>query len=211
MPTVLVWVALILMAGGIPDKALGEEAEHDVCTCKVTQKGAESSLRGGVCQRTEAKNCLMEWGSTSRGRVQVGNGESQVDSAVKAEKLIKQGVGDTFRIPALASQSSDLPQLQIAILNLSRLPPSSYEKDGMLESFVLVAATALVRFEVKVDVLAKEMLGPRRKELIIALRDGGGFKIELADVRGSVGCLQFDIQKEFQVYIKTPYASTERC
>ena len=68
------WMSLLAgaLAISVQANAFAEEVERDVCSCKVVQVGAQSSLRGGVCQRTEAGKCLMQWGST--GKVLVGNG-----------------------------------------------------------------------------------------------------------------------------------------
>ncbi|MEJ8860017.1 hypothetical protein WKW79_36135 [Variovorax robiniae] len=195
--------------------ASAEDVEHDQCTCKIVQVGAQSMLRGGVCQRTEAGKCLMEWGSTGKGKVPAGNGLPREDAARQAEAMIKKGVKDDFTIPVLAAPApSNATPLQIALINLSRMPPEAYEKPGMAESFVLAAATALVRFDVPIDRLAADALRERRKQLIAALRNQkeDGFTVGPFAVKGQFGCLRIDVEaQKAYVFIKTPFALPESC
>ena len=147
---------------------LAEDAEYDVCICKHVQIGAQSTFRGGVCQRTEAGNCLMQWGSTSKQKVPVGKGDSQEEAAIKAEELIKRGVKGDFKItPLTTPPPGNFSTLQIAIANLSRIPPDTYDRPGMVESFLLAAGTALVRFDAPVDLLAASALLERRSQVVI--------------------------------------------
>src|SRR5260221_406219 len=82
--------------------SLAEDVEYDVCSCKHAQIGAQSTLRGGVCQRTEAGNCLMQWGATSRDKVpSIGKADSQQDAAVKAEELVRRGMKGDFKVVPL--------------------------------------------------------------------------------------------------------------
>ena len=200
------------LAISVQANLFAEEVERDVCSCKVAQVGAQSSLRGGVCQRTEAGKCLMQWGST--GRVSVGNGLPQEDAAKKAESIIKGALKGDFTIPPLRSQPPGIPPLQMALINLAQMPPPSYDKPGMVESFVLVAATALVRFNAPIDLLAVNLVRERRSELVAALqKDGAGpFSVGPFSVKGSPGCLQIDVeQQKARVYVKTPFTSSEKC
>jgi len=194
--------------------AFGEEVERDVCSCKVVQVGAQSSLRGGVCQRTEAGKCLMQWGSTGKGKTSVGNGLPQEDAAQKAETLIKSALKSDLKIPQLAAQlPAGSSELRIALANLSQVPPEAYGKPGMVESFVLVAATALARFNVPIDVLAVGLVRERRSQLVAALQKEGAFSVGPFDVKGRLGCLQIDVEQQqtAHVYVKTPFASSESC
>ena len=170
-----------------------EEVEYDLCVCKHAQVGAQSTLRGGVCQRTEAGNCLMQWGSTSKQKVPIGKGDSQEEAAIKAEEIIKRGLKGDFKIAALTSPPpGNFSTLQIAIANLSRLPPETYEKQGMVESFLLAAGTALVRFDVRLDVLAATLLWERRGQLVKMIQSEGSLEAGDFSVKGRVGCLQID-------------------
>jgi hypothetical protein len=205
----------LLLAGALAiavhANAFAEEVEHDVCSCKVVQVGAQSSLRGGVCQRTEAGKCLMQWGSTGRGKTSVGNGLPQEDAAQKAESIIKSALRSDFTIPPLVS-APGLPPLRTAIANLTQVPPEAYEKPGMAESFLLVAATALVRFDIPLDLLAVNLLRERRGQFVAALQKEGAFSVGPFGVKGRRGCLQIDVeQQKARVYVKTPFASSESC
>ena len=102
--------------------------------------------------------------------------------------------------------------IEVAVENLATQPPETYDKSGMVESFVLVAGTALSRFDVPVENLAKALLGEMRKQLISALQKEGKFQVAQFDVRARRGCLQVDISdKKVSVYIKTPFAPAESC
>ena len=190
--------------------AFAEEVERDVCSCKVVQVGAQSSLRGGVCQRTEAGKCLMQWGST--GKVLVGNGLPQEDAAQKAESRIKSALKSDFTIPPLTKPPPGTPPLQMALFNLAQMPPQTYETPGMVESFVLVAATALVRFNAPIELLAVNLLREKRGQLVAALQKEEAFSVGPFHVKGSLGCLQIDLkQQNAHVYVKTPFASSQNC
>ena len=103
--------------------SLSEETEHDSCTCKQVQAGAQSTLKGGTCVRTEASNCLMEWGTRNNQKVGVGNGVSQTEAASKAEQLITKGTGKPFELEKFAPVGDDNTPLRIAIANLSSCVP----------------------------------------------------------------------------------------
>jgi len=192
--------------------ALSEETEHDACTCKQVEVGAKSTLRGGTCVRTEASNCLMEWGTGSTQKVSVGNGQSQSDAGSKAEGLVMKSAGSSFHLEPLVQFSGERSPLNIAIANLSNVPPEKYSNTGIPESFVLAAATALVRFDAPVGNLATSLLGERRNELLSAVQKEGFFTVDSLTVRGRHGCLQvLDENHKAQIYIKTPFASSESC
>jgi hypothetical protein len=102
--------------------------------------------------------------------------------------------------------------LRIALVNLAQVPPEAYEKPGMAESFVLVASTALVRFDVPVDVLAVNLLRERRSELVKSLQKEGAFSVGPFGIKGRFGCLQIAVeQQKVNVFVKTPFASSESC
>lgn len=208
------WVSLLAgaLAISVQAKAFAEEVERDVCSCKVVQVGAQSSFRGGVCQRTEAGKCLMQWGWTGKGKASVGNGLPQEDAAQKAGSIIKGALKSDFTIPPLTSQPPGIPPLRVALSNLAQMPPETYKEPGMVESFVLVAATALVRFDVPIDLLAVSLVRERRSQLVAALQKEGAFSVGPFGVKGHLGCLQIDVeQPKVRVYVKTPFASSESC
>src|SRR4051812_3706656 len=102
--------------------AVAAEIEYDECFCRQVQVGAQSSLRGGVCQRTEAGKCLMQWGAGSRQKVPVGNGQSQEEASTSAEKVIRSSMSGDFKVTPLFSPAADsLAPMQVAVTNLSRL------------------------------------------------------------------------------------------
>jgi hypothetical protein len=188
------------------------DVEYDVCSCKTVQIGAQSTLHNGVCQRTEAGSCLMQWGALSNQKVPSGSGTSQQDAAIKAEGLIRQGVHGDFKVQALIPAPPGVSSLQIAIANLARTPPDGYNQPGVVESFVLAASTALARFDLPIPVLAQSLLGKQRGQLIDALRSEGSFSVESFVVQGRTGCLQVDAMSlHVHVYIKTPFATSESC
>jgi hypothetical protein len=155
----------------------------------------------------------MEWSAGSKQTVSVGNGLPQREAAPKAEELIMKGIGTSFKLARLAQVIGEPSPLNIAITNLSYVPPEKYALNGIPESFVLAVATALVRFDAPVDVLAKSLLGERRSELLSAVQKEGSFTINSSlTVEGSRGCLRIRDEKDkAQIYIKTPFASSESC
>jgi hypothetical protein len=192
--------------------ALSSETEHDSCTCKQVEAGAQSTLKGGTCVRTEASNCLMEWGTGGTQKVSVGNELPWNEAASKAEALVMKAAGSSFRLEPLAQFSGERSPLTIAIANLSNVPPEKYTKEGSPESFVLAAVAALVRFDTPVDNLASSLLGERRNELLSAVQKEGSFTVDFFTVRGRFGCLQIlDENHKVKIYIKTPFASSESC
>jgi hypothetical protein len=192
---------------------VAEDVEYDTCSCKQAQIGAQSSLRGGVCRRTEAGKCLMEWGASGKPKNAPGKDQSLEDASLQAEELIKKGAGKDFQLVALGPGPTGAPPLQIAMSNLARVPPKDYAQIGMADSFILAAATALVRFDAPVDLLARNLLGAEtRKSFIAALQGGNKFAVPPFDVRASFGCLLvIDERSKALVYIKTPFAPTESC
>ena len=118
--------------------SLGEEIERDICTCKQEQIGAQSTFKGGVCRRTEAGNCLLDWGSTGDNPVNVGNGMPKRASVEKAETEIKRVSVDFTISPAKGVEA--LPPMELALRNLETVNPEGYRNAGMMESFLLVAA-----------------------------------------------------------------------
>jgi hypothetical protein len=192
--------------------ASGEELEYDVCICKHVQTGSRSSLRSGVCQRTETDNCFMQWGAYGKQKAPIGNGLPQEEASRKAEQTIIQAVKGDFKITPLTSSPAGAPTLQLAMVILARVPPPDYEKYPVAESFVLAAGTALSRFDVPLGELAGDLLRERRSQLIRAVQRGDSFGSGPFDIVGTPGCLQVGaMDKKLQVYIKTPFAPSERC
>lgn len=190
-----------------------EEVEHDRCSCKLAMKGAESTLKGGTCVRTEYSTCLMEWSGGSATKVSQGNGLSQTDAAAKAQAEFTRANDVRLEIPRLAPAEEDATPLQLAMANLSRVPPEAYGRPGMPESFVLAAGTALIRFQKgPLNFLAATLLRSQRDKLIAALQTESDFKVEQYVIRGNTGCLQIeDLTQGLRVYVKTPFANPERC
>ena len=194
---------------------LADPLEYDRCSCKLAMKGAESTLKGGVCVRTEASTCLMEWNSGSVARATIGSGQSQRDAGMRADSEFSKATGDTFQIPRL--RDFPLPdnstKLDVAIQNLVRVPPSEYSKNGVPESFLLAAGSALVRIaKSSVDFIAPILLQKRRDEFINLLSKGGEMKVEQYLVRGIPGCLIIEDQTQRAlVFVKTPFAASEGC
>jgi hypothetical protein len=193
--------------------ALAEDVEYDTCSCKQVQIGAQSTLRGGLCRRTEqTANCLMEWDTRGKVKNAPGKGQSQEEASLQAEQLIQKGAGKDFQLVAIAPAPSDASPLQIAVGNLTRIPPTEYAKPGMADSFLLAAAAALVRFDAPVDLLAGELLGKQRGAFVAALQKENKFAVASFDVKASLGCLLvIDRRSNAFVYIKTPFASTQSC
>lgn len=189
-----------------------EEVEYDLCSCKHVHIGAQSTLRRGVCQRTEAGKCLMQWGANSKQKVPVGNGDSQEEASIKAQEIIRRAMQGDFKIQTQfyppAEPNASL--LEIAARNLAFVP--WYEKDGMIESFLLAASTALVRFDVPIDILAVNILRERRGQLVRALLTQGSFSVGPFGIEGRKGCLQVNaLGDQVHVYIKTPIATSDSC
>lgn len=210
----VVSLALVWPIVGVQSPSLAGEVEHDTCTCKTVQVGATSSLKNGVCVRTETGSCLMEWGAGSNKKApQVGNGLSQQAAMSKALDQIQSTKKAVLPIPKYAQVPDKADQLEIAMGNLSKVPPADYAKSGMLESFVLAAGTALARFdEMQLGQLADNLLNAKRKELLALVQKGGEpIKFELLQVRGSEGCLVIEYPGKIQVFVVTPYATSKRC
>ena len=98
MRRVCTLISALVIVGFLSVFSRADEVEYDVCSCKQVQIGAQSTLRRGVCQRTEAGSCLMQWGALSQQKVPTGNGQSQQEAAVKAEDLLRRGSGGDFKI-----------------------------------------------------------------------------------------------------------------
>jgi hypothetical protein len=194
---------------------LADQSEYDRCSCKLALKGAESTLKGGVCIRTEASTCLMEWGGGSVAPTVVGSGLNQREAGMRADTDFSK-LGDAFRIPRLVDSS--LPEsptkLDIAIQNLARIPPSDYRKPGIPESFLLAAGSALIRFaKTPLTFVAESLLLKRREEFVNVLSKGGEMKVEQYLIKATTpGCLIVeDPNQRLLVFIKTPFAMSERC
>jgi hypothetical protein len=197
-------------------RSFADEVERDRCACKLALKGAESTLKGGVCVRTESSTCLMEWGGGSTAPVSQGNGLSQRDASLKVQEEFTRANDIRLEIPRLAPTAENPTPLEIATANLARVPPSAYDKPGMPESFLLAAGTALMRFATgPINFLATILLRDKRNEFIIALKDHGELKVEQFTVSASTGCLQVEdpTQKPqaVHIFVKTPFANPERC
>lgn len=191
-----------------------DEIERDTCRCKSVQVGATSSLKGGVCVRTETGSCLMEWGAGGKGTALQGNGMSQEEAAAKARTLIISTKKVALEIPRMAPSPDSSDLLAVAIGNLARVPPSDYGKNGMLESFVLASGTALARFDgIQLGAFAANMLNEQRAALLNAVQKGGGLKFEGFEVQGSEGCMavRHFATPEVQVFVVTPFANARRC
>ena len=112
-------------------------------------KGSESTLKHGTCVRTESSStCLMEWGGGSNTKVTQGKGLSQSAAEVEFIKDTKFKFDIPYLGPdPLGTDLSKATQLQIAMANLSLVPPDEYAKaPGIPESFVLAAGSALFRY-----------------------------------------------------------------
>jgi hypothetical protein len=203
---------MIMVAGRY---SFGDEVEHDRCICKLV-KGAESTLKGGTCVRTESSTssaCLMEWGGASTSPVSQGNGLGQQEASARAYEEFTRANDIRMEIPRLAPTSDLASPLEVAIANLTQVPPPGYGRPGMPESFLLAAGTALVRFSKEpLNFLAGSLLRDRRKEFIAAVQEKGEFKVEQFLVVGNTGCLQIeDLAQVIRVFVKTPFANSERC
>jgi hypothetical protein len=206
-------VLAILFAAAL--RAPADQLEYDKCACKLSMKGAESTLKGGVCVRTEASTCLMEWNAGSVAPTTIGSGQSQRDAGVRAQTDFSKMPAGRFEIPRLAD--SRLPenptQLDIAFQNLALVPPAGYRVPGIAESFLLAAGSALVRFsEPPLTFIAVSLLQNRREEFVDLLSKGGEMKVEQYRLRGNPGCLIVeDPTQKVLVFVKTPFANWERC
>ncbi|MCK1539831.1 MULTISPECIES: hypothetical protein [unclassified Bradyrhizobium] len=211
---VAVGLMLIVVALSSVCASRAEEVEHDRCSCKFTMKGAESTLKGGTCVRTETSTCLMEWGGASSSPVPHGNGLSQTEAATKAQAELTRANDIKLDIPHLVPVPDDnAPPLQFAFAILSQVPPDAYRQPGVAESFLLAAGAALIRFEKgPLNFLASSLLRSRRDEFITALQKDGELKVEQFVVRARTGCLQIeDPAQGARVFVKTPFAISERC
>jgi hypothetical protein len=94
------------------------------------------------------------------------------------------------------------------------VPPEKYG-NAILDSYVLVAATALTRFDVPAGEIATSLLKDSSKFLSAVQRKDSSETIEtLVPMTVTYGCLQIHGDKEkvpFQIFIKTPFASTTSC
>jgi hypothetical protein len=216
-------VFMLLVAGmlGIErEHASADELEHDRCFCKIALKGAESTLRGGVCVRTEAATCLMEWGGGSSGKTSGGNGLSQREAGERAQTEFNKAFDARSAIPRIGSMPDNATPLEVAFYDLSRVPPKDYATPGIVESFLLIAGSALERYydagqpdRGPLSSLAGSLAKERREQLIKLVQDGGEMKVEQFLVRGNIGCLIIaDRSKQpLTVYVKTPFAISDRC
>jgi hypothetical protein len=208
-----VGLILIAMVVSRVSTSQAEDVEHDRCSCKLAMKGAESTLKGGTCVRTESSICLMEWGGGSTSRVAQGNGWSQTEASAKVQAEFTRENGIKLDIPRLVPLPDNATPLQFAIANLSRIPPAAYGNPGVPESFVLAAGTAMVRFaKGPLNFLATDLLRAHRERFVAALQKEGEFEVEQFIIRGNTGCLQIeDPTQGVRVFVKTPFANSERC
>jgi hypothetical protein len=207
-------VAAIL--SGFTSPAPADPLEYDRCSCKLAMKGAESTLKGGVCIRTEASTCLMEWNASSATPPSNGSGLSQRDAGGKAEADFSKLPAGMFQIPRIAD--SPLPEkptlLEVAIQNLAFVPPTQYQARGIPESFLLAAGSALARFSRSPMTFIAASLLNRRDEFVNLLSKGGEMKVEQYLVHGNPGCLILEdptLTPKILIFVKTPFALSERC
>jgi hypothetical protein len=209
-------ILLLVMIAGLAvcsGTTIADELEHDRCSCKLVMKGADSTLKGGVCVRTEAATCLMEWGGGSTGKTAQGSGLSQREAGEKAQAEFKDAFDARAAIPRLVPTPESASPLEVAISNLSRVPPSGYAAPGMVESFVLAAGSALERYQrAPLTFLAVSLSRNRREQFIKLIQDGGEMTVEQFLIRGSAGCLVvLDKSQPLSVFVKTPFAISDRC
>lgn len=204
---------LAVIAAAWATAGVAEDVERDRCSCKFALKGAESTLMGGTCVRTESSTCLMEWGGGSTSAVLQGSGWSQAEAAKRAIAEFTRGNDIQLQIPRMGLATDGATPLQLALSNLSTVSPPDYEKAGIPESFVLAAGTALIRFSKgPLNFLAKNLLKNQRGQLVAVLQKGGEFKVEQFVVRGNPGCLQIeDTSQSLRVFVKTPFALSSTC
>lgn len=207
-------VALLsLVLASTTTGSLSEELEYDICTCKTIQTGAQSTFKGGVCQRTESSKCQLDWGSTGNDPVNVGNGMSKRASVEKAETQIKQVASDFNVVPVNGGER--LPPMELALRNLAQVNPDGYRNAGMMESFLLVVASALVRFDAPIDVLTTDVFLKRREEMENILVKEGSIEAGPYRIQGAFGCMKVSYTgkdgRSVEVFIKTPFAEDKRC
>jgi hypothetical protein len=199
-----IWILLALLLAFRNLHA--EEVERDRCSCKLVMKGSESTLKGGVCVRTEtASSCLMEWGNGSSTKVTLGKGLSQADAEAGFIKDTQIEIGP---------QGLGIVKAGLSVSILAQVPPEGYSTvPGIAESFVGAAGTALFRYSKdSLATLTNNLLKVRQKELIDALQKEGEFTFEQYSIRAHTGCLQIkDNATQVQVYVKTPFAVSEAC
>jgi len=155
----------------------------------------------------------MEWNSGASTKVSVGNGLSQEAALKKADVIMASALGADYQLRALAERSNMRSSLEYAVNNLSDNPPEKYGAVGIADSFVLAAATALVRFDdVKVEDFVVNLLHQNRAALLSAVQTGGSFSVGDMTVSGVTGCLKVSNgNMGLHIFVKTPFASDERC
>jgi hypothetical protein len=154
----------------------------------------------------------MEWGGNAQ--VGQGTGEGQEDAARKAESELIRGTNTQLEIPVLTDVPASFTKLQVALSNLSQVPPARYSEPGMVESFLLAAGTALARFEdLPIEVLGRNLLVSERQKLVAALQTEGDVSVDGPFfVTASYGCLNVDSPDyKVRVFVKTPFAHPNKC
>src|SRR4051812_36159828 len=96
----------------LASSATAEEIEFDRCTCKLALRGAESTLKGGTCVRTETTSCLMEWGGGSTSQVPAGSGLTQGDAGARAQRELTRDNGITLELPRIGPVPDGATPLQ---------------------------------------------------------------------------------------------------
>jgi hypothetical protein len=200
-------IAVVLLSGL---SVSASETEQDTCTCKSVQKGAQSTLTHGTCTRTEASNCLMEWSSRSGSSVQVGNGMSAVEAARKAEASFMKGFTgyEPIRSPIPGFEGSQADNARVL---LASTPPEKYGSIEVSEAFLLLAASAMTRFDVDITAFASDF---DSTALLKALGGGDVKQFEGKSgvkVQARKGCLVATKAQSFQIFVKTQFASDESC
>lgn len=197
--------AAFLWSAGFAD-----EVERDRCSCKHVNIGAESTLSGGTCVRTEASWCLMEWGGQ---RTQAEESELEW-YAEKAYMELSKGIDGPLEIPDLMDTGEywTPTRIKVALSNLTRVEPNAYDQPGVVESFLLAAGTALARIgDLPLDALSSDLVLRHRDELVRALQEGGELFVDGPfSVSAEPGCLKISTQ-EGAVFVKTPFAEDARC
>jgi hypothetical protein len=204
---------LLAITFSLASGAQADEQEHGSCTCKNVDAGASSTLKGGLCTRTEKAHCLMEWDSGATTKVSEGNGISQEAALTKADDIMGRALGGDYQLKVLAQSINLRSSLEYAVVNLSSNPPEKYGAVGIAESFVLAATTALVRFDgLDVEGLVASLLRENRQAMLSAVQHEGSFSVKDFKVSGVTGCLK--VSKEdigLRVFVKTPFARDETC
>ena len=130
----------------------------------------------------------MEWDLGGNQSVSVGNGLPQTKAAAKAIDLVTDlGAPHPEKLGSVSGNSP----LSIAISNLTDVPPEKYSA-AIVDSYALVAASALTRFEVPAGEIASSLLKDP-KNFLAAVQNGERSCVTLETnfpMTASFGCLQ---------------------